>query len=106
MRARLAGYHSGGPDLTTVLHHLERIVRNVENDIGVADRGRAELARQPAPALHVDDHGIDLPVALRAIDGPDGLVVEHTGRLEFGALLELAHGLGDLGIVTGVVGIL
>ncbi len=104
--SRLSGHHPGGPDLRAVLHHLERKVRDVENDIGVADRGRAELARQPAPAFHVDDHGVDLAVALRAVDGLDGPVVEHAGGLEFGAFLEFAHGLGDLGVVTGVVGIL
>ena len=106
MDAGLSGDHLGGPDLRAVLHHLERIVGDVENDIGVADRGRAELARQPAPAFHVDDHGVDLAVALRAVDGPDGPVVEHAGGLEVGAFLEFAHGLGDLGIVMGVVGVL
>ena len=72
MNAGLAGHDLGGPDLRAVLHHLERIIGDVENDIGVADRGRAEVARQPAPALHVDDHGVDLLVALRAVDGLDG----------------------------------
>ncbi len=102
----LPGHHLGGPDLGAVLHHLECIIRDVEDDIGVADRGRAEVARQPAPALHVDDHGVDLPVALRAVDRLDGPVVQHAGRLEFGAFLEFAHGLGDLGVVMGVVGVL
>ena len=36
----------------------------------------------------------------------DGAVVEHAGRLEVGAFLEFAHGLGDLGVVMGVVGVL
>ena len=89
----------------TVLHHLQRIVGDVEDDIGVADRRRAELARQPAPTLHVDDHRVDLPVALRAVDRLDGAVVQHAGGLELGAFLEFAHGVGDLGVVMGVVGV-
>ena len=40
---------------------------------------------------------------LMRLDGP---VVEHAGGLEVGAFLELAHGLGDLGVVMGVVGVL
>ena len=89
-----------------VLHHLEREVGDVEDHVGIAERRRAELARQPAPALHVDDHGVDLAVALRAVDRLDGPVVEHAGRLEVGAFLELAHRRGDLGVVFGVVGVL
>ena len=105
MNTGLAGHDPRGPDLRAILHHLERIIGDVENDIGVTDRGRAKVAWQPAPTLHIDDHGIDLAVALRAVDHPDGSVIEHAGRLEFGAGLELAHGLGDAGIVMGVVGV-
>ncbi len=105
MDAGLAGHYPGGPDLSAVLHHLERIVGDVEDDIGVADRGRAEVARQPAPALHVDEHRVDLPVAFRVVDGLDGPFVQHAGGLEIDAFLEFAHGLGDLGVVMGVAGI-
>ena len=33
----LPGDHLGGPDLRPVLHHLERIIGDVENDIGIPD---------------------------------------------------------------------
>ena len=106
MVARLSGHHPGGPDRRTALHHPQRIVGYVENDIGVVERRRAELARQPAPALHVDDHGIDGAIVFRTVDRLDGALVEHAGWFQIGAVLELAHRFGNLGIVTGVVGIL
>ena len=88
-----------------VLHHLQREVGDVENDIGVAERGRAELAGQPAQAFHVDEHQVDLPVALRAVDGLHRAVVEYAGRVEIDAILEFAHGSGDLGVVFRIVGV-
>jgi len=103
---RLAGHHPGGPDRRAILHHPQRIVGNVENDVSVAQRRRAELARQPAPALHVDDHAIDGAVALRAVDRFHRAIVEHAGSFEIGAVLELAHRFGDLGIVMRIIGIL
>ena len=48
---------------------------------------------------------VDLPVALRAVDGLHRAVVEYAGRLEIGALLEFAHGIGDLGVVFRIVGV-
>ena len=105
MDARLSGHDPGGPDLRAVLHHLQRVVGDVEDDIGVAERRHAEVTRQPAPALHVHEHGVDLLVALRAVDRGDGAVVEHAGGRNIGVLLEAAHGLGDLGVVVGVVGV-
>ena len=106
VNARLSGHHAGGPDLRAMLHHFQRVVGNVEDDIGIADCGRTEVARQPAPALHVSDHDVDLLVALRAVQRPERAAVEHAGGLEVGAFLEFAHGFGDLGVVTGVVGVL
>ena len=89
-----------------MLHHLQREVGDVENDIGVAERSRAELARQPAQAFQVDEHQIDLTVPLRAVERLHGAVVEHTGRLEIGALLEFSYGGCDLAVVTLIVGVL
>ena len=104
--ARLAGDDAGGPDRRAVLHHLEREVRDVEDHIGVAERRRAELARQPAPALHVDDHVVDLAVALRAVDRLDGPRRRaRRSALRSALRLELAHGGGDLRVVLGVVGV-
>ena len=37
-----------------VLHHPQRVVRDVQHDVGIA-----EIARQPAPALHIGDDGVD-----------------------------------------------
>src|SRR3954453_12920190 len=101
MDAGLSGDYLGSPDLRTVLHHLERTVGDVENDVSVADRRRAKLARQPAPAFHVDDNRVDLAVAFRAVDRPDGPLVQNAGGLQVGAGLEFAHGLRDPGIVMG-----
>ncbi len=106
MRARLAGDDAGGPDLLAALHHLERVVGNVEDDIGIAQRRRAEVARQPAPALHVDHHRVDLLVALGGVERLDRPVVEDAGRLHLGAALEFAHGFGDRRVVAGVAGVL
>ena len=105
MNSRFAGDHPGIPDLRAVVHHLERVVGDVENDVGITERGRAELARQPAPAFHIDDHGIDLAVALRAVERPDGAIVQNAGGFEFGSFLEFTDRLRDPGVVMGAVGI-
>ena len=53
--AGLAGDDARGPGLRAVVHHPQREVRNVQHHVGVAELRLAELARQPAPALHVGD---------------------------------------------------
>ena len=50
MDTGLAGDDTRGPDLGAALHHLQRIVRDIEDHIGLAELRFAEVARQPAPS--------------------------------------------------------
>ena len=54
---RLAGDDLGLPVQTALVEQAQRVVGHVDDDIVVVVV--AELARQPAPALHVDDDGVD-----------------------------------------------
>ena len=81
-----------------VVHDLEREVGNIDHHISVA-----EVARQPAPALHVGHHAIDGLPGLRAVDGGERLVVDHAGRLDVGARLNVLDGVEQLTIVNEVV---
>ena len=47
--------------MLVIAHDLERVVRDVDHHVGLA-----EIARQPAPALHVGDDALDLLGRLRA----------------------------------------
>src|SRR5262249_3458613 len=71
---RLADDDAGGPDLGAVVHHLEREVRQVDHDVSLA-----EVARIPAPALHIGDDEVDRLVARRTVELLDRLGVEVAG---------------------------
>ena len=54
----LADHDARLPDLVAVVHDLEREVRDVQHDMRLA-----EVARHPAPALHIGEDGIDRVLA-------------------------------------------
>ena len=62
----------------------------------------AEVARQPAPALHGGEDGVELLGAARRVDRLDGRGVQLAGDLDAVGLLELADRHGDRGVVVGV----
>ena len=97
---RLADHDSGAPDLGVVVHHPQREVRQIDDHVGLA-----EIARIPAPALHIGDDGVDLLVARRTIELLDGLRIEIAGDRQFVGALEFLHRLGELGVVSEVGGI-
>ena len=105
MLAGLADDDARGPCLRAVVHQLQGVVGDVEDHIGVAERFRTEFARQPAPALHVGAHDIDLAVVPGAVHGAHGGVIEHAGRFQIVVRLELAHRVSDRRIVALVVGV-
>ena len=89
-----------------VLHHLQREVGDVEDDIGVAERAapswrgsqRQRSMLTSTVSICRSRFGLLMALTVRSSSTPVGL--------ELGAFLEFAHGLGDLGVVMGVVGIL
>src|SRR3569623_67188 len=106
MRARLAGDDARGPDRRAVVHDAQRVVGNVEDDISIAECGSAEIARRPAPALHVDALDVDLAVVLRPVQRSNCLLVETAGGLDVVRALELANGGGDGRVIVRVARIL
>jgi len=73
-RLRLAGDDLGAPFDLLIVHDPERVVRDIDHYVGLA-----EIARQPAPAFPVGDDALDLLMGrhrLRAVDGGDRLVVD------------------------------
>ena len=63
-RLRLAGDDLGVPLLLVVVYDPEREIRNIDHHIGAA-----EVTRQPAPALHIGEHPINLLAARRSVIG-------------------------------------
>ena len=98
--AGLAAHDLGLPHLRAVLHHPQGEVGNVDHHVGVA-----EVARQPAPALHVGEDDVDVAVALRPVDRVDRRGGELAARRQMVALLEFLHRLGDGLVVGGVAGV-
>ena len=98
LHAGLADHDPGGPDLGAVVHHLEREVRLVDEHMGVA-----EIARIPAPALHVGDDGVDLLVVAGSRSGARLAAQLRERRLELAIGLMLrAEFLEHLACVRGL----
>ena len=95
-----ADHDARGPDLGTVVHHLEREVRQIDHDMGVA-----EIARVPAPALHVGHDHVDRLVARRAVELLDRLRIDIAGDRQLVGALEFLHRFRELGVVFEVGGI-
>src|SRR5262249_43749369 len=75
-------------------------VRQVDHHAGLA-----HVARIPAPALHVGDDSLDLPVARRAVELADRLHIKRAGDLELVGALIFLYRFRELGVVSQVGGI-
>ena len=95
--ARLADHDLGLPDQLAVVHDAQRVVRDVDHHVGLA-----EVARHPAPALHVGDDDVDGLLALRAVDGVERRLRELAVGLDAVLLLELGDRVGQRLVVVGV----
>ena len=73
--ARLAGHDLGVPVDLVVVPERQAIIRHVDDDMRIA-----EIARQPAPALHVDDDGVDR-IGGRTLCGGFLLAVQRAHRI-------------------------
>ena len=89
------------------MHQRKRVVRHVHHDISVFVV--AELARQPAPALHVDEHGVDRIVRLAVyrvaagVERGDGIGAGHAVGVEIGAGLERLDRFDHVVVIERVV---
>ena len=97
-RAGLADHDARRPDRRVVVVDAQREVRDVQHHMGLA-----EIARHPAPALHVghDDDVVAL-VAL-AVEGVDRLLRQPAGRRQALLLLELRDRVGERLVVEQIV---
>jgi hypothetical protein len=91
-------------DLAAIVQR-QRIVRHVDDHVQIA-----EVARKPAPALHVDDDRVDLVLGralpafgLLTVEHTHGIGAEHAIGADVGAELEGLHRLHDLLIVARIV---
>ena len=78
-------------------------MQHLEREVGLVDLHTrfADVARVPAPALHVGDDGVDAAV-IRGIELLDRPRVEIAGRRQIVAALKFLHGFGELLIVAQI----
>ena len=98
----LADNDTGLPDLLAVVHHAQHVVRNVERDVSVT-----EIARRPAPALHIRDDGLDHVGAARrgnGVEAADGGVPDDAVGVHAVLLLVRLH-RGSEGLVIAQAGL-
>ena len=74
-RAGLADHHARLPDRRAVVVDAQREVRDVQHDMRLA-----EVARHPAPALHVGDDDLVVFFVALAVERVDGLLRQLAGR--------------------------
>src|ERR1700736_1208695 len=99
MDAGFADHDTRLPDRGAVIVDVQRVVRNVQDDMRLA-----EIARYPAPAFHVGDDDLVVALLALAVERIDGRVGELAAGLEALVLLELGNRVGERLVVEGVVG--
>ena len=102
--ARLSGHDLGVPVDLVVVVERQGVIRHVDDHVRIA-----EVARQPAPALHVDDDGVDRiggrPVRdlLLAVERAHGVGAEIAVDVDVGFGLERLHRVAHGVVIERIV---